>query len=740
MFKNSAAFQRVMSRVGKKVIDKFDDFMNKEDGRVAFNESGLTPSPRLKDFKDSPYKKFLPGQRTILEVKDAAPLTFKKTNLRQFYNKEIKPLLNEKGISSTEKQARGHLNDVMQKFFRLRGDYSTNASKKLTGLFDSSAFYDLTPTVKSKTPLRNIQRELAKIKSLDQFLRKTSLDKIKTDSRVKNIVKELRKQRGATDLTVNLGDVKKYALDSIARLSPEESLLKKDLIRRPVQLDIVGQITGPDYTGPIIPTTYKTKSTPKIISSETTETTPLKKIISGGQTGVDESGLIAGKDLGLDIGGTAPKGYKRNNLQNAQLSKKELETILDESPSSNYKDRTLKNVLDADGTVLFGDMTAGTVQTLNFARTNRKPYIVNPSPEALKDFVKNKNIKTLNVAGNRGTDKGMVFAKKSYDTITEAFGTSKKPVTEPKDTFLQLPEHMRVKELDDPKFIEEFEQLQREIPDEYMGRTTGTSGKRFRVDEEGVLTSDIDPKILAEMERVQQKQSRTPFFEQDYIDDFPSEFATPEGRAYTVRGAQTAFYNRLKRLDPGFIDEGGGVSGLQPSRINVKLVDDYTKEQLLNLPDKEKELLNRAMNIYVDAVDDIKARRPGVNDADADAFAREVVNAVLLDEGSLPPIIRTGDRLYQPEKNLLRKYKSSLKAFKPLRREIPEDNLIGVKEIDELQLPIKFKKKGGLLGLLKRKKKKFIPKIIKNRTKGKRRQQKPRGVGKALRGYGATNF
>ena len=106
MFKNSAAFQRVMSRVGKKVIDKFDDFMNKEDGRVAFNESGLTPSPRLKDFKDSPYKKFLPGQRTILEVKDAAPLTFKKTNLRQFYNKEIKPLLNEKGISSTEKQAR----------------------------------------------------------------------------------------------------------------------------------------------------------------------------------------------------------------------------------------------------------------------------------------------------------------------------------------------------------------------------------------------------------------------------------------------------------------------------------------------------------------------------------------------------------------------------------------------------------------------------------------------------------
>ena len=564
MFKNSAAFQRVMSRVGKKVIDKFDDFMNKEDGKVAFNESGLTSSPRLKDFRDDPSKKFLPGESTKLEVKDAAPITFNKTNLRQFYNKEIRPLLNEKGITSAEKKSRGQLNDVMQKFFNLKGVYSTNASKKLTSLFDSKSFYDLTPTVKSKTPLRNIQKELAKIKSLDQFLRKTSLDKIKADTRVKNIVKELRKQRGATDLTVNLGDVKKYALDSIARLSDEENLLKKDLVRTPRQLDILGEVTGPEGSPfPIIP---------------------------------------------------------------------------------------------------------------------------------------------------------------------------KKSVTKPKDTFLQ-----RAKELDDPKFIEEFEQLQKEIPDEPIGTTTGRSGKRFRIDKEGRLTSEIDPKVRAEMERVQQQQSRTPFFEQDYIDEGVSEFANPEGRGYTVKGAETAFYNRLKQLDPGFIDSSGKVSGMQPKTLNVKLVDDYTKEQLLNLPDEERELLNRAMNIYVDAVDDIKTRRPGVNDADADAFARDVVNSTLLDEGARPSIVKTGDRFYEPEKKLLRKYKSSLKAFKPLRREIPEDDLIGVKEVDAIQLPIKFKKKGGLLGLLKRKKKKFVPKIIKNKKLKKRKQQKPRGVGKALRGYGATS-
>ena len=45
--------------------------------------------------------------------------------------------------------------------------------------------------------------------------------------------------------------------------------------------------------------------------------------------------------------------------------------------------------------------------------------------------------------------------------------------------------------------------------------------------------------------------------------------------------------------------------------------------------------------------------------------------------------------------------------------------------------------KGGLAGLTK--KKKFIPKIIKNKKKNKKKQQKPRGVGKALRGYGAVS-
>jgi hypothetical protein len=59
----------------------------------------------------------------------------------------------------------------------------------------------------------------------------------------------------------------------------------------------------------------------------------------------------------------------------------------------------------------------------------------------------------------------------------------------------------------------------------------------------------------------------------------------------------------------------------------------------------------------------------------------------------------------------------------------------GLDQIEDLSF-----RRGGLISLVKkRKKKRPIPKIIKNKKLKKRKQQKPRGVGKALRGYGATS-
>ena len=45
--------------------------------------------------------------------------------------------------------------------------------------------------------------------------------------------------------------------------------------------------------------------------SEKKNTTSVTKIISGGQTGVDTIGLQVAKELGIETGGKAPKGFLR---------------------------------------------------------------------------------------------------------------------------------------------------------------------------------------------------------------------------------------------------------------------------------------------------------------------------------------------------------------------------------------------------------------------------------------------
>jgi hypothetical protein len=68
-----------------------------------------------------------------------------------------------------------------------------------------------------------------------------------------------------------------------------------------------------------------------------------------------------------------------------------------------YKARTLKNVVDGDGTVIYGDLTGGTKLTVEYCVQMNKPYVVNPTPKDLMAFVRDNRIQVLNVAGNRGS-------------------------------------------------------------------------------------------------------------------------------------------------------------------------------------------------------------------------------------------------------------------------------------------------------------------------------------------------
>ena len=149
--------------------------------------------------------------------------------------------------------------------------------------------------------------------------------------------------------------------------------------------------------------------------SEKKNTTSVTKIISGGQTGVDTIGLQVAKELGIETGGKAPKGFLREEgYDKEDIASYGLEEITDEEQADYtkrtgkkdpYTGRTELNVRNSDGTVYFnvGSDTAGLIATRRSAKEWNKPFIENPTAEELRQWIKDNNIKTLNVAGNRGT-------------------------------------------------------------------------------------------------------------------------------------------------------------------------------------------------------------------------------------------------------------------------------------------------------------------------------------------------
>jgi hypothetical protein len=124
----------------------------------------------------------------------------------------------------------------------------------------------------------------------------------------------------------------------------------------------------------------------------------LRKIISGGQTGADRGGLQAGKKLGLETGGTAPRGFRTENGPDPSLAG----FGLAEHRSAHFGPRTVRNVEDSDGTVWFGlTDTRGALLTLKTAIRLDRPLLLNPLPGALLEWIEKNRIAVLNVAGNR---------------------------------------------------------------------------------------------------------------------------------------------------------------------------------------------------------------------------------------------------------------------------------------------------------------------------------------------------
>ena len=179
------------------------------------------------------------------------------------------------------------------------------------------------------------------------------------------------------------------------------------------KVERIGNYQGIDYISDV-PMTDNFMATdvirPKLATKSIQPYTGVKKVISGGQTGIDQLGLIVGKKLGIKTGGTATPGFVTEKGKDLNLKSFGVEEISSElqagkSGKEFYLPRTEQNVLNSDGTVYFAtnEDSAGKIATQNFARKHNKPFILNPTAEELNKWLSDNNIETLNVAGNRGS-------------------------------------------------------------------------------------------------------------------------------------------------------------------------------------------------------------------------------------------------------------------------------------------------------------------------------------------------
>src|SRR6516162_4423248 len=103
---------------------------------------------------------------------------------------------------------------------------------------------------------------------------------------------------------------------------------------------------------------------------------PVRKIISGGQTGADQGGLLAGRELKLETAGVAPRGWLTETGPQEELLRS---FGLAECEKEGYPARTRQNIALSDGTLLVGPYeSGGSGLTHELATQMNKPLFLIP--------------------------------------------------------------------------------------------------------------------------------------------------------------------------------------------------------------------------------------------------------------------------------------------------------------------------------------------------------------------------
>ena len=137
----------------------------------------------------------------------------------------------------------------------------------------------------------------------------------------------------------------------------------------------------------------------------------VKRIVSGGQTGVDRAALDVALALGIPCGGWCPKGRR------AEDGRLPARYPLKETPSPEYPERTEWNVRDSDGTLILnrGRLSGGTAQTAAIvARWGRPGLLVDVDrslePARVRAWIAAHRVAVLNVAGPRESKRPGIYA------------------------------------------------------------------------------------------------------------------------------------------------------------------------------------------------------------------------------------------------------------------------------------------------------------------------------------------
>ena len=139
----------------------------------------------------------------------------------------------------------------------------------------------------------------------------------------------------------------------------------------------------------------------------------IQKIISGGQTGVDRAALDAAIKLTIPYDGWIPRGRL---AEDGPLPPK---YRLKETGSTSYADRTEKNVLEADATLIIsrGPLTGGSEYTRDMAVKHQRLWLhidlekipAFQAATAINDWISKKKIEILNVAGPRASKDPRIY-------------------------------------------------------------------------------------------------------------------------------------------------------------------------------------------------------------------------------------------------------------------------------------------------------------------------------------------